>query len=565
MARSILLFLIILLITPLAASAEVSLTIDPRFGSTTQIFTFGVRVTKESPSKAPQIEDNDDFTVRYVGPQQNVRIVNGTVSQETTFFYRLKPKHEGSLTTPEVTVDLPSGRVTPDPIEIVVSEGPSGGAKNQISDVLVEQSITPNIVFRGQQIVDVTSILTPYELRDLRYNSPPLADFWEEAIRPDERDQEIRNNQAYSVIRMRAALFPLKSGQLTLPAKSASGVAIRSQMGSLLDDMDPFNSHFMSNFFSLAPDTIEASSNTEAVTVKDLPALPPDASLWNSADPLVGSVRLEAHVPSNMIRPGDAQDITVTLTTDGNANTITALPIQETKRWKIYAEQPKTTSQYKDGKLIYTKVFHTTLIPNTGGDITLPELRLTYFDPSDEQYKIASTGPIHISVTGTPEPTFLEEDMPSPSAKSKSKTKLKNEERDQETSALEESNTRTPWLLALGTLFFAAAFWTFFNRSNKGHSENFATKTYVAQEAVLSDAMLYKVFTQAIESRFGIQSSPASLRTLLQNTLHDTPLRYEIESLLDELEERLYGRARDESSLSFEELREKVYLLIKTW
>jgi hypothetical protein len=69
--------------------------------------------------------------------------------------------------------------------------------------------------------------------------------------------------------------------------------------------------------------------------------------------------------------------------------------------FKIYESESSESSQAKGGRITGIKKWEFVLVPTSGGDVTIPPIRLTAFDPQQEKYVALSTKPIKLHVEAT--------------------------------------------------------------------------------------------------------------------------------------------------------------------
>jgi hypothetical protein len=143
----------------------------------------------------------------------------------------------------------------------------------------------------------------------------------------------------------------------------------------------------------------DVSLQTDPVTVsvRPLPAEGKPAEFSGA----VGQFRLEAEADRSVVKAGDAITLRVTLTGQGNVKVIPAPDLAVLSDFKIYESSATENSQPVDGRIQGSKTWEFVLVPVTGGDVDIPPVRVSVFDPVAEQYVMLATDPIPLQVETT--------------------------------------------------------------------------------------------------------------------------------------------------------------------
>ncbi|MCA9649518.1 MAG: protein BatD [Myxococcales bacterium] len=238
----------------------------------------------------------------------------------------------------------------------------------------------------GEQL---TYALDVYERRSflgIHLRKPPsFTDFFTEELDEGEPRVETVGGIDYRVRPgLRRALFPQRAGTLQIGAAELS-VGGRQRILSPAIDIE----------------------------VKPLPGQgrPPGFSANN-----VGRFSIVASVDRDRVAANEPITLTVTIEGEGNVKFVDPGPWPEMNGLRRY--DPKVETRLRKGSrgMGGQRRYEFLLIPEHGGELTIPAHELAYFDPDQERYAVARTEPITIEVTGGE--TVVAEPEPEPEPES---------------------------------------------------------------------------------------------------------------------------------------------------
>jgi hypothetical protein len=391
------------------AGPAVTSEITPRSGGLDDLYIFTVTIEGAQTQSPPQLSGGTDFSLQLLGPQTSISIINGTVRSRAAYIYQLKPKREGELSTPRVEVTINGSIFSAAPITVEVQGGaaanaPSGaGGRGEPDRVSLEQQADPEEVYQGQQVVNTIKLRTRVELQGLTFDDLTADGFWQESLadRKLTTPEYIRGTE-YTVVDIRRALFPLRSGTIDIPVRSAvTKVAVRRKSSTGLPGFGLFDDDFLGSIFQAVElQDLSLASNKLTVRVKPLPT-PPDALhtvVGNS--PLVGATSVEVQYEVDAINVGESKTVSISVVTAGNINPFKSLELVAPTGVKIYSEQPKTEHNRDSAELISRRTFRFSVVPLRPGLIRIPGVQVPFFDPLKGEYQIAKSSDIAFPVRG---------------------------------------------------------------------------------------------------------------------------------------------------------------------
>jgi hypothetical protein len=326
------------------------------------------------------------FSVVGHSTSSQVSIINGAVTAQTVYSYRLQPTQPGELVIDSISLTLDGQTYTTAPIKIQVTQG-GGGPQIAPSTPLPVEPVPPSDELAGQDLFVEAEVDNPtpyvgqqigytfrfYQAVNLfsqpQYDAPSFNGFWSE----QQSDQPQYTTQAagrtYRVIELKTTLFPTAAGSVTI---------------------DRARLTIPGDFFSR-----DMVLETEPVEVQVKP-LPPDAP--NGFNGAVGQFTLSAEVDSREGKVNEPITLRVTLSGQGNLNTAPDPVWPEIPNWRSFQSQATTNTQIQDEQLGGSRIYEQLFVPGVAGDFTIPSVKYIYFDPVDADYKTLTTDSIPVFI-----------------------------------------------------------------------------------------------------------------------------------------------------------------------
>ena len=244
--------------------------------------------------------------------------------------------------------------------------------------LFVRASVDNDRPYLGQQVTYIFKVYqrsdffpSAGQLDELRYNPPDFSGFWNnQATEQYEYADTVDSNQ-YRVVELRTVLFPSVVGTVAIePA------ALAASTGS-----------------SGTPNLLE--TGTVVVEVGSLPSGAPAG--FTGA---VGRFDISADVDTAIGKVNEPVQLTVKVSGEGNIEALPDPSWPEFADWRVIESPAEAAGQVVDGRLTGSRTYGNVLVPERAGDLTIPEIGYTYFDPNLEEYVRATTRPIVMSIAG---------------------------------------------------------------------------------------------------------------------------------------------------------------------
>jgi hypothetical protein len=174
----------------------------------------------------------------------------------------------------------------------------------------------------------------------------------------------------------RSAVFPLTAGVVTIPPSTLTY--------TLLDEADPY-----------ASESTTVHSAPQRVVILPLPLERRPADFSGA----VGQFTITAAVDSQGLRTGHAFDLRVTVTGAGDIALLQRPAL--TIPWAtVVSTSASVMWDFTDTLMRGSKEFRWLVTPQSGGNLTIPQTRYSYFDPKTKSYVITAAAAIPLTVAG---------------------------------------------------------------------------------------------------------------------------------------------------------------------
>ena len=227
----------VLLLAP-AAGAEVTVraTVDPAQVRVGESAAFAVEVDGAQNAPVPEIPPIDGLTVRYVGPETQVSIVNGHVTQSVTYRFSVVAARPGAFTIGPVGVAVSGARyegaaVTLNAVAVGAPRaGPAAAAGGDQLRLVLSPAKT-EAYLHERVPVSLKLYVGNVRVTDLQYPTISGDGVAIEKLPEQPLQQRERTAQGvFQVVDFETTLTPLRSGMLTVgPASMHLGVLVQTR------------------------------------------------------------------------------------------------------------------------------------------------------------------------------------------------------------------------------------------------------------------------------------------------------------------------------------------------
>lgn len=352
----------------------------------------------------PELPEIPGLRATFAGQSQNFSFVNGDVSSQITYTYALAPQSPGVHVIPALTLEIDGQQLSTDPITLRVVSGsvspPTPAAPPTAApaspnipkgrDLFVTTTVDKKKAFVGEAVTMTFRFYTRVRLLNQpNYQPPDTTGFLAEDLPPQKQYVTTVNGTQYQVIELATALFPSAPGTATIGSAS---LECRVQDFS----RDPFGGDTPSLFddFFTQSRRLVLRSDPLTIAIRALPAEGRPASFQGD----VGRYKISATVDKTAVALHEPLSLTVTVEGDGNVKALSKPALPSLQGFKTYETLSSLNIEKKDGRVRGSKVHTTVLKPDVTGDLVIPPIEFSFFDPETGRYQTGRTRSLTVRV-----------------------------------------------------------------------------------------------------------------------------------------------------------------------
>jgi len=347
----------------------------------------------------PELPGLDGFSIAGTSTSTQLSMINGVISNNVVYNYRLQPYRTGTLTIEPIKLTLNGQTYFTNPIDIVVTQGtgqtqPPGRSQQDFkapsslgnNDLFVEALVDnpepyvgeqTNYIFRYYEALDSVRLPSIFGGQP-DYQPPALTGFWAEGDIDVTSYRVSANGRIYNVTELTQVLFPTAAGEQII---------------------DPARITITGNGLSN-----DAVLDTEPVVVDVRPAPEGAPASFTGA---VGQFDIRAELDRAQTQVDEPVTMKITVEGQGNISTASDPAWTEIDGWRIFDDASTLNTQVEDGRVRGSHTYERLMVPTVAGQFTVPPVEYTYFDPVSDQYTTVATDPMVINVApgiGAPGP-----------------------------------------------------------------------------------------------------------------------------------------------------------------
>jgi len=347
----------------------------------------GARSSKE-PILPQELKQN--FKIQSRGSSSRVQIVNGKITSSIDYNYILYPRKTGTFTVGPASILVKGTKYASKPFIIQVFPTRKGIDSSQ--DIFITSEVDKRNPYVNEQV-----LYTFRFYRAVKAVNPRLLDginfegFFIEKLGKEKEFTVTRGGRKYLVTELKQAIFPTEAGRIEIPpTRLQVDVMYRSKRRGFLND--PF---FDDSFFGLN-ETKTKVLIAPAVTmnVRSIPVKGKPSHFSN----LIGDFAISSSLEKKNLEVGDSVTLTITLSGYGNIWDAVEPGLDALDDLKVYSDKPTLEKSTHDGRIRGVMTLKKALVPLKEGKITIPPLKMAFFNPHLQEYQQIMTKPILLSV-----------------------------------------------------------------------------------------------------------------------------------------------------------------------
>lgn len=377
----------------------------------TVTLSLSINAVQEVEQPEPPRSLADRFDVLSQGSTSNLQLANGQFKAETVFEYLLSPKREGSLEIEPFSVGVGGKAYYSNAITVIVGDASQGarpalpppalspnGESLGKEPYFVTVELDDESAFVNQQILYTFRFYTRQNVSEARLGLPDFADFFKEEVVPENKFYTQIRGERYVVTEKVFALFPSKTGTLTIdPAE------LRISLPRGADDRSFFGSRLFG--LHMLQDEVKVLKS-KPMTVGVVPLPEPEPENFSN---LLGTFALGMTVDRETMKVGESAAVSVELRGVGNVTDAVLPAWTWPEGLKVYEDRPQSEISKTAQGIQGVKRFKWALVPTQSGTVTLRPFTMSYLNPETARYEQLSTEAFTLAVeaNGTASPTAL--------------------------------------------------------------------------------------------------------------------------------------------------------------
>lgn len=354
-----------------------------------------------APDLAPL---SQDFDVLSTAQSRQTQIINGSRSDSLQWTVTLVPKGQGAVTIPAIH----AGAASSDPLTLQVLDPAQMPAVTVPGAPEITVTVGDGAYYVQQEIPVTVRITSGPNLQSADLVLPQSSDFTLTQTGPDRTVQNTANGP--KVLERTYLLRPQKSGSLTLPPLAlkarlsdpeARSPFANSPFGTIMGG-SPFAGRMADPFAQMMNPSKEVTVRSAPV-VLDVKADPSGAGWFL---PAKNVQIIAAWAPENPVfKAGEAVQRRIQVMALGaNDVQLPDLDVGTAEGLRIYLDGSDAKTVDTPDGTASVREFRYSVVPIYGGTVTLPEVRLHWFDTGAEEARTAVLPAEVITVSGAPAP-----------------------------------------------------------------------------------------------------------------------------------------------------------------
>jgi hypothetical protein len=374
----------VLLMSFSTAQAAVKARVDRNTIDLNESFMLEIVVDTEIDLEPDVSALQEDF---YVGPPSqlsNTMIINGEISRSRTWSYQLMAKRTGDLVIPSISVGSESSQ----PLNVTVRQ-PTNAPPGE-ADVFITSEVDYSESYVQAQVLYRIKVYRAVPTRQPALRDPEFggAEVLIEVAGEERSYDAVLNGRSYNVVERVYAIFPQESGEVTIsPAR--------------------FEARVLRDGRITGRKVFQSDAHTITVTpIPEPPAEFPDAA-WLPAKDL--QLQDNWSRQPDDLKSGEPITRVITISALGQLETqIPAIEPPNVSGVNVYPDRPELSRSIEPGGIRGVRKDQYAIIGVEGGVMTLPSLRLPWWDVEAGEWKVAELPERSISILPTREAAVVD-------------------------------------------------------------------------------------------------------------------------------------------------------------
>ena len=376
--------LLLALVSATALASDLTASVDRTQVGQGESLTLTLRYEGQALGDPDFSDLSRDFEILSTQRQSHLSLGTGSNSSSTEWRLTLMPRGPGQRVIPSFRF---KGEIS-DAFAITVSDTPPKVDGRQ--PLFVETERDRDTAHEGEQVLLTLRLHSALPLASL--GAPELEVAGARVVRVHENQyQRTVEGVNYTVVEITYALFAEKPGRLAIPALRFSG--------EVPDRRDPFGT-FGGSLFSQGRKPVTVSSSPRVLDVEPRPSHIP-AEAWLPSKGLSIAQRWSREPDQWVV--GEPVTRSLIISAQGlEGSRLPSLQPAAGDGYKVYPDQPRVEDDTSATGVIGTRIESVAIVPTRPGTLTLPEVRLSWWDTVSGKTRETRLAPVTVEVAAAP-------------------------------------------------------------------------------------------------------------------------------------------------------------------
>ncbi|TQV71549.1 protein BatD [Aliikangiella marina] len=360
----------VLLVSPCMLQAKVTATIDRTDIGAGETFVLNIRVEEDTAEQPDLSLIPQEFTIVSQSQYHHSQFINGKRATVQGWQIKLKTLKSGELTIPSITV----GKFATQPIKLNIRDSSDQLNLNGESKVIfLEAEVDTNEAYVQQQVIFTVKLYRAVNTHYASLSEPQADNAIVEKLGDDTQFEKYINNRRYHVTQRRYALFPQQSGETEISAVNFTA------------DVTDNSRRNRSSFLSA---TRPISITTKPINLSVKPKPTNVSEPWLPATDVVLTDKWSPNTQE--LKVGEPVTWTILLNVQGlSESQLPEIEIPRVAGLQWYYDSPQKERQINDDGVVGQRIEKLAVIPSKEGIVTIPEVKLSWWDTKSDSEKTA--------------------------------------------------------------------------------------------------------------------------------------------------------------------------------
>lgn len=374
----------------LCAEVTVTLRVEPSTITIEENTALRIKISG-APGKVPRpnVAKIADFDVINQSSSVNFSSVNGVSETSTTYTLVLSPKRKGTFNLGPAIIQVAGQTYQSQAVTVkVIDAPPPGSIPTNPKNLFLQAEVNNARPYVGQQVLLTVKFFHAVEiLSQPSYTPPQTTDFWNDMIIPQRSYYSNIGGKRYRVLEIKTALFPTRPGKLKI-GRAFLETQIRSTrrrntfgFGSLFD----------------RGETVSLRTRPIEIKVQPLPTTGKPVDFSGA----VGDYHISATADLLEVEVNTPVTVSFFIRGQGNIKVLPKPQMPPAPDFRVYSGASEERITKGSDILGGVKTFEEVFIPTRQGQLSIPAVSYSFFDPQKKKYRTVSTKPISISASST--------------------------------------------------------------------------------------------------------------------------------------------------------------------